>query len=56
MEQSNHIWDQFTSGNASYKVKRIKEIEEIEEKIKKEELDVGVQFISISEILKQSRF
>lgn len=39
MEQSNHIWDQFTSGNASYKVKRIKEIEEIEEKIKKEELN-----------------
>ena len=30
------MWEQFTSGNASYKVRRIKELEEIEEKIKKE--------------------
>lgn len=33
------MWEQFTSGNASYKVRRIKELEEIEERIKKEEMN-----------------
>ncbi len=52
--------DSFSITYTSYDFKKynfdISHIKKIISKIKKEELDVGVQFISISEILKQSRF
>ena len=37
MEQASFLWDQFTSGNAHRKHKRIREQQELEEKMRNEE-------------------
>ena len=37
MEQARFLWDQFTSGNANRKHKKIREQQELEEKLRIEE-------------------